>query len=101
EVLVNIGRFGPYVKWGEQFISLPRNSEPHNVALEEAVEHINAKQIADAPIGSYENNPVTKGKGRFGPFIKWKDIYINVPRRYDFDALTQSDINELINAKLE
>ena len=32
--------------------------------------------------------PVTKGKGRFGPYIKWNDMFINVPRRYNFDNLT-------------
>ena len=47
----------------------------------------------------YEGKPVTKGKGRFGPFIKWEGMFINVPRRYDFDALKQADINELIEAK--
>jgi DNA topoisomerase-1 len=45
--------------------------------------------------------PVTKGKGRFGPFIKWNDIFINVPKKYNFDALSQNDIQELINSKLE
>jgi DNA topoisomerase-1 len=44
---------------------------------------------------------VTKGKGRFGPFIKWGDLYINIPRAYNFDNLSQSDINELIEKKLE
>ena len=48
----------------------------------------------------YDNKPVTKGKGRFGPFIKWNDMFINVPARYNFDNLTQTDINQLIEAKL-
>jgi DNA topoisomerase-1 len=45
--------------------------------------------------------PVTKGKGRFGPFIKWNDLYINIPVRYNFDNLSQQDIEELISAKIE
>jgi DNA topoisomerase-1 len=45
--------------------------------------------------------PVTKGKGRFGPFIKWNDLFINVPKAYSFDELTQQNINELILKKLE
>ena len=101
EVAVNLGRFGPYVKWGEQFISLPKNEDPLTVDLERAIELIGEKQQADAPIAHYEGKPVTKGKGRFGPFIKYDDLYINVPRRYNFDALSQSDINELISQKLE
>jgi DNA topoisomerase-1 len=101
EVAVNLGRFGPYVKWGEQFISLPKNEDPLTVSLERAIELIGEKQQADAPIAHYEGKPVTKGKGRFGPFIKYEDLYINVPRRYNFDALSPSDINELISQKLE
>lgn len=100
EVAVNIGRFGPYVKYGDDFVSLPKGVEPLEVDLENAIEYINQKQVADAPIGQYENGPVTKGKGRFGPFIKWNDIYINVPRAYNFDALTQRDIDELIEKKV-
>jgi DNA topoisomerase-1 len=45
--------------------------------------------------------PVTKGKGRFGPYIKWNDLFINVPRAYNFDALTQKDIEELIGKKID
>jgi len=100
EISVNIGRFGPYVKFGDQFISLPRGEEPSGVTLERAIEIINAKKFEDAPVGFYEEKPVTKGKGRFGPFIKWNDIFINVPARYDFENLTQTSITELIEAKM-
>jgi DNA topoisomerase-1 len=101
EVVVNAGRFGPYVKWGEQFISIPRNEDPLSVDLSRAIELITEKMQADAPIGTFNNKPVTKGKGRFGPFIKYENLFINVPRRYDFDNLSQQDIEELITAKLE
>lgn len=101
EVSVNIGRFGPYVKWGEQFISMPKGYEPTEVDLDRAIEIIKAKQVEDAPIGHYEGKPITKGKGRFGPFIKWNDLFINIPRAYNFEALTQKDCNELIEKKIE
>lgn len=101
EVAVNIGRFGPYVKLGEQFISIPKGEDPLEVTLDRAIELINEKQRADAPIATFDEKPVTKGKGRFGPFIKWNDMFINVPRRYNFDALTKADIDELIEAKVK
>ncbi len=101
EVSVNIGRFGPYVKFGEQFISIPKGEELSGIDLKRAVEIINAKQVEDAPIGYYSEKPITKGKGRFGPFIKWNDLFINIPRAYNFDTLTQKDCNELIEKKLE
>lgn len=100
EVSVNVGRFGPYVKLGEQFISIPKGEDLHEIELERAIELINEKQQADAPIAFYMELPVTKGKGRFGPFIKWNDMFINIPRAYNFDALSQSDINELIEKKI-
>ena len=100
EVSVNAGRFGPYIKYGEQFISLPKGAEPLDVDLDTAIQLIGDKEIADAPIGQYENLPVTKGKGRFGPFIKWNDLFINIPRAYNFDALKQKDIEELIEKKV-
>jgi DNA topoisomerase-1 len=43
--------------------------------------------------------PIQKGVGRFGPFIKWNGIFINVNKKYNFDNLSQSDLNELIEEK--
>lgn len=100
-VSVGVGRFGPYVKWGETFISIPRGEDPLSVTQERAEEIIREKQIADAPVATYKGEGVTKGTGRFGPFIKYKSLFINVPKRYDFDNLTQEEMHELIEAKLE
>lgn len=101
EVYVNMGRFGPYVKWGEEFISLPRGEDPLEVDMERSIQLIEQKKEADAPIAMFDGKPVTRGKGRFGPYIKWNDMFINVPKRYDFDALSQKDINELVEAKIK
>lgn len=100
-VSVGVGRFGPYVKWGETYISIPKGEDPLSVDQKRAEEIINEKKVADAPIATYKGEPVTKGTGRFGPFIKYKAIFVNVPKKYDFENLSQSDINELIDAKLE
>jgi DNA topoisomerase-1 len=101
EVSVGVGRFGPYVKWGEAYISIPKNEDALAVDDQRAQEIINEKLIADAPVATFKGEPVTKGKGRFGPFLKWNDIYINVPVRYDFENLSANEINELISAKVE
>lgn len=101
EVYVNAGRFGPYVKFGEQFISIPKGEDPLEIDMERAIELIKEKEKADAPIAMYDGKGVTKGKGRFGPYIKWNGMFINVPRRYNHDALKQSDINELVEAKIK
>ncbi|PKW29484.1 type I DNA topoisomerase [Flavobacterium lindanitolerans] len=101
EVEVNNGRFGPYVRFGKMFISLPKGEDPLDVTFDRAKELIAEKEQADAPIGTYKNEPVQKGVGRFGPFIKWNGMFINVSKKYNFDNLSQSDITELIEDKLQ
>ena len=100
-VTVGVGRFGPYVKWGEAFISLPKGENPLSVDYDRAVSIIEEKKKADAPVASYKGEPVTKGVGRFGPYLKYQDIFINVPKKYDFENLSQKDVEELIEAKLD
>lgn len=100
-VEVNVGRFGPYVKYKDMFVSIPKGEDLMEISLERAVELIEEKLKADAPITTYKGHDVTKGKGRFGPFIKWNDMFINVNKKYDFDNLSQSDIEELIEAKIK
>ncbi len=98
-VEVNNGRYGPYVRHGKTFISLPKGKNPLTTTLDEAIEYIKEKRIADAPIATYEEFPVTKGVGRFGPFIKWNGWFINVSKKYDYDNLTAADIAQLIEDK--
>lgn len=100
-VTVGVGRFGPYVKWGEAFISLPKGENPLSVDYDRAVAIIEEKKKADAPVASYKGESVTKGVGRFGPYLKYQDIYINVPKKYDFENLSQKEVEELIEAKLD
>lgn len=101
ELEVNVGRYGPYVKFKDMFVSIPRDEDMMELSYDRAVELVEQKLKANAPIGTYEGTEVTKGKGRFGPFIKWGNLYINVSKKYDFDNLTQTDINELIANKLK
>jgi len=99
EVIVSNGRFGPYIRFGKMFVSLDKGENPMEVDLSRAIDLIVAKQKADAPIYHYEDLPVQKGVGRFGPFLKWNSIFINVSKKYDFDNLTDDDIVELIEVK--
>ena len=99
EVVVSNGRYGPYIRFGKMFVSLDKGENPMEVDLPRALELIIAKQKADAPIAHYEDLPVQKGVGRFGPFIKWNSMFINVNKKYDFEALSEDDIVELIEVK--
>ena len=95
----NAGRFGPYVKHNNIFVSLPKGLNPLEVTLDQAVELILEKRRKDAPIGNYEGHDISKGKGRFGPFIKWNGLFINVNKSYDFENLTLQECYELIENK--
>ncbi|MBU2975465.1 type I DNA topoisomerase [Zobellia sp. B3R18] len=99
EVEANVGRFGPYVRFGKKFVSLEKGESAFDVDFARAVELIKEKQKADAPIYHYEDKEVTKGTGRFGPFIKWDGMFINVNKKYDFDNLSEADLVELIETK--
>ena len=101
EIEVNNGRFGPYVKYGKKYVSLPKGVNPLNVEIDQAIVFIKEKEKADAPIYIHQELPVQKGKGRFGPFIKWNNMFINVNRKYDYDNLSEMDIIELIEDKIQ
>lgn len=100
KVEVNHGRFGPYVKYGKKYVSLDKGEDPLDVTMERALELIREKEKADAPIYHYKGNPVQKGVGRFGPYLKWDGMFINVNKKYDFDNLSDTDIETLIEDKL-
>ena len=101
DLIIGIGRFGPYVKHNEAFISIPKGEDPLSISVERAVELINEKRLAEAPIFTYKSLPITKGTGRFGPFIKWNSMFINVPKKYDLETLSLDEAIELIEVKSE
>ncbi|MEM9547032.1 MAG: type I DNA topoisomerase [Bacteroidota bacterium] len=101
EVIIARGRFGPYIKFGEKFVNIPRNEDPIEMELDRAIELIEIKIKEDAPVGTYKGIPYTKGKGRFGPFLKYNNLFVNVPKRFDFENLTQEEAHELIEAKIQ
>ena len=99
DLVANNGRYGPYIKFGKKFISIPVGKSPTSITIEDAILLIEDKIKADAPIHVYEGKDVQKGKGRFGPYIKWNNMFINVNKKYDWDNLTINEIEELIEDK--
>lgn len=100
-VVIGTGRYGPYVKYGDAFISLAKGEDPMAVDMDRAIQLIDEKAKADAPLTTWKGEPVTCGKGRFGPFVKWKSTYANVPARINFDTLTPEQAIELLEAKVD
>ena len=101
EIIANNGRFGPYIKYSDYFVSIPKGISPFEIDLDMAIDLIQEKEKANMPIHEYKNFSVTKGKGRFGPFIKWNNLFINVNNKFDFENLSKGDIEFLIDDKLK
>ena len=101
KVEANIGRYGPYIRYNKIFIPIPEGFNPFTVTLDKSIELIEAKKAAQKPIIIYKSHDVTKGRGRFGPYLKWNNTFINVNNKYDFDNLTEQDCIELIEEKIK
>ncbi len=101
ETVVSSGRYGPYLRYGDKFISLPKGEDPYEVGKARALELIAEYKDANRPIATYKDKPIVKGKGRFGPFVKWNGLFANVSKKYDFDRLTPAEAIELVQAKEE
>lgn len=82
-VVVNIGRFGPYVLHDKKFVSIPKDLDPYTITPERAVELIEAKRIADAnrTIKLFPEDPDMQVlNGRFGPYIKAGKKNVKIPK---------------------
>lgn len=90
-VVVNIGRFGPYVLHDKKFVSIPKDIDPYAITPERAVELIEAKRVADANklIKAFpENEEIQVLNGRFGPYIKAGKKNVKIPKGKDPKELT-------------
>ena len=101
EVTVAIGRFGPYVKFADKYVSIPKGEDPMTITIERAGELIDAKLEEERPLGTYQGISYTRGNGRFGPFLKWDKLFVNIPKRFDPENLTTEEAHQLIAAKIE
>lgn len=100
---IGIGKFGPYVKHDNKYVSLSKDDDPYTITPERAVELIQQKRtesVSEA-LGEYEGTLVATGKGRFGPYVKHNDKYISIPRNESLATLSLDRAVELILAKRE
>jgi DNA topoisomerase I len=90
EVEVNIGRFGPYVRYGSQFVSLKKDDDPYTVELPRAIELIEQKAAAleAATLVKFGDTGIRIIKGRFGPYITDGTRKAPVPRGKEAESLS-------------
>jgi DNA topoisomerase-1 len=100
EVAANIGRFGPYVRYGKKFVSIPKEEDPYTITLERALELVAEKKKADAEriINSFEGSDIQVLKGRYGPYVTDGKKNGKIPKDREPDSLTLEECQEIIAA---
>ncbi len=99
KVTVAIGRFGPYVRHDNKFVSLGKSDDPFEVSLERAIELIEAKREKDknAIIQTFSEEPDLRVlNGRYGPYISYKKKNYKIPKKTDAQKLTLEDCMTII-----
>ena len=101
EVVIGIGRFGPYVRHDGKFVSLGKTDDPYTIELDRAVSLIRDKREKDAkakePIRTYpEDDGLQVLNGRYGPYIAWQGKNYRIPKGYVPADLTLEQCREIM-----
>ena len=98
EVAANIGRFGPYVRYGSKFASIKGDDDPYTITLERALEVITEKKIADAEkqINVFEEEGISVLNGRYGPYVTDGKKNAKIPKDKEPTSLTLVECQALI-----
>jgi DNA topoisomerase-1 len=99
EITTNVGRFGPYVKFGAKYVSL-KTDDPYEITPERALEVIREKEIADANrlILDFPDAGIQVLNGRFGPYITDKQRNAKIPKDRDPKGLTLEECQTMLAA---
>ena len=95
EVVVNIGRFGPYARFGDEFVSLKKDDDPYKVTLARCIELYEAKQAAleAATIRHWPEENIRIVKGRFGPYVSEGKLRARIAKGTDASTLSHRGVD--------
>ncbi len=97
EVVIGIGRFGPYIRHNSKFTSLGRKDDPYTVSLERAIEVLKEKAAAGEPLRTWAEEPDMLIKnGKWGPYIAFGGKNYKLPKGADVAALTLDEVRKII-----
>ncbi len=99
-VTASVGRFGPYIRYGDKYVSIRGDDDPYTIQLPRALELIEEKKIADANriIQDFEEEGIQVLNGRYGPYITDKTKNARVPKDRDPKSLSLEECKELLAA---
>ncbi|MCI0517894.1 MAG: DNA topoisomerase, partial [Woeseiaceae bacterium] len=97
-VSASVGRFGPYIRYGDKYVSIRGDDDPYTIELPRALELIEEKKLADANriIRDFEIDNIQVLNGRYGPYITDKTRNARVPKDTDPKSLTLEQCRELL-----
>ncbi len=104
EVVVNAGRYGPYIRYNSKFHSLARGTDLLEIPESEVMELLKVALAAPQyplEIGEYNGFEVTANKGRFGPYLKYDDLFVSIPKDEAPEDISLGRAKELIDVKIE
>ena len=104
KVTVSIGRFGPYIRHDNKFVSLGKEDDPYEITLSRTIELIEAKREKDdkAIISVFDEEPELRVlNGRWGPYISYKKGNFKIPKKVDAEKLTLEDCMKIIASSPE
>ncbi len=100
DLIISIGRFGPYIKHKEAFTSLPKTEDPYNITLERATEIMDGPRLPRT-IGQYEGQDIMAAKGFFGNYIKHGNTNASMPKVFDPFTITLEEAIPILAAKIQ
>lgn len=94
EVSVGAGRFGPYIRFDNSFVSIPKDEDPTAITLERCIQLIEDKRKKDADraprlVGHFEDKEIFAAVGRYGPYLKYDGKNITLGKGMDISTLTE------------
>lgn len=99
DVVVAIGRFGPYIKHASKFVSIPKDYSPQSITLDESITLIEAKRVEEANriVRKFDTNPELEIlNGRYGIYISYKKSNYKIPKGVDGASLSEEECMEII-----
>ena len=102
DVIVTKGRFGPYIKFGEKNVSIPRGTDPLTISLEACAELISKADSAPAAnqvLREFPDSGISIINGRYGPYLKHDGKNYKLPRNSDAATLTEEDCRKIVETQ--
>ena len=98
DIVCTKGRFGPYIKYGDRNVSLPKGTDPMKIDLETCVKLIEESSLkkAGATLAEFKDSDIMVIDGTYGPYIKHAGRNYKIPRGTDATALTEEACKEII-----